>query len=105
MSASNRSLDHIFLFNEDKELVCVADQQHQQQWITKSLCVFEGKFTRNSDREKLVASVLALYAFSIVAGQNEDGSFSNDESGVGTAFATSWMASLLATLRFECLLP
>ena len=37
--------------------------------------------------------------------QNEDGSFSNDESGVGTAFATSWMASLLATLRFECLLP
>jgi len=37
--------------------------------------------------------------------QNEDGSFSNDESGVGPAFATSWMASLLAAGRFENLLP
>ena len=37
--------------------------------------------------------------------QNGDGSFSNDESGVGPAFATSWMASLLAAGRFENLLP
>lgn len=37
--------------------------------------------------------------------QNGDGSFSNDEGGCGAAFATSWMASLLAVGRFENLLP
>jgi len=67
MAASGAGMAHILLYNSDnRSLTSISSRP---EWVTKSIQVFQGVFTRPSDRADLVDIVLGVYAFSIAAGR------------------------------------
>ena len=66
---SLRGLDHMYLFRSNTlELMGL-----ETKWYSEAIKVFDGDFTVDSDKEKLVDTLLGLWALAL-AGRNSSGS-------------------------------
>jgi hypothetical protein len=61
-------LRHMFLL-EGSDLVPIIDQPH---WYSNSICVFDGEFTNDADKPKLVDSVLGLYGLALLGSRHDE---------------------------------
>jgi len=98
--AANPSTDHMWVI-EKHDLKRLSSHP---EWITESVNVFMGNFTCASDKEKLVDVVMALYAFTIACGQNDQSGAANTTSNEALCDEPSTSTSEMANQERSALL-
>ena len=97
--AASSTTDHLFIYEKD-DLYKLSERP---KWIEESVNVFTGKFTCNSDKDKLVDVVLSLYAFCIACGRYKP-PLATDSASTKRAMAEDaagqlWLSALIDANR------
>ena len=75
--AACSSTKHMYVYEDDD----LHKLEEHTGWVEESVNVFMGTFTCNSDKEKLVDVVMALYSFCVVDGREAAGEMAGEMAG------------------------